>query len=283
MSVRRSVVLCFVLVAAAVAGGLAPDARAGEDALVSGTFTANGEAVELPFVYVWALDKGFYDESDPAWKVLFVGRAVPERELDEMIFDAAYVELGITKTAEFGDEPELQVYSQNVKLSGESGGNLSGGTYPKLEVTSTGPDRFAGRVYLPEPEEFFDDTFQYDFTFSAPLSNPNAPVGDPLPAGGGEPGAAYLAWVAAVHSGDLARIKAMVPAEMATEMDGEEAKMALEFLAAMTPTDVKVLGGSSDGATAVLEVEGMMDGEKAKGEVTLERVGKHWVARSSSW
>jgi|GEM_PF-2115522 len=282
MSVRRAVVLCFVLVAAAVAGGYVPDLLAAQEASVSGTFSANGAAVELPFVYAWKLDKGFYDESDPTWKVLFVGRAVPERELDEMIFDAAYVEIGITRTAEFGDQPELQVYSQNVRLSSETG-NLSGGTYPKIELTATGPERFAGRVYHAEPQQFFDDTFQYDFTFSAPLSNPNAPIGDPLPADGGEPGAAYLAWVAAVHSGDLDRIKAMVPAEMATEMDGEEATMALEFLAAMTPTDVKVLGGSSDGATAVLQVEGMMDGEKAKGEVTLEKIGEHWVARQSSW
>lgn len=283
MSVRRSVVVCFVMVVAVVAGGLAPDARAGEGASVSGTFTANGTAVALPFVYVWALDKGFYNDSDPAWKVLFVERAVAERELDEMVWDAAYVELGITRTAEFGEEPELQVYSQDIKLSADSGGNLSGGTYPKLVLESTGPERFAGRVYHAEPQQFFDDTFQYDFTFSAPLSNPNAPVGDPLPAGGGEPGKAYLAWVAAVHSGDLARIKALVPAEMAAQLDAEDAKMALELLAAMTPSEVTVVGGSSDGSTAVLEVEGTMDGEKSKGEITLEKVGEHWVARSSSW
>ena len=283
MSVRRSVVVWFVMVVAVVAGGLAPDARAGEGASVSGTFTANGTAVALPFVYVWALDKGFYNDSDPAWKVLFVERAVAERELDEMVWDAAYVELGITRTAEFGEEPELQVYSQDIKLSADSGGNLSGGTYPKLVLESTGPERFAGRVYHAEPQQFFDDTFQYDFTFSAPLSNPNAPVGDPLPAGGGEPGKAYLAWVAAVHSGDLARIKALVPAEMAAQLDAEDAKMALELLAAMTPSEVTVVGGSSDGSTAVLEVEGTMDGEKSKGEITLEKVGEHWVARSSSW
>jgi len=279
---RRSIGPRVVLVVLAVVVGSAPTAGAEGETSVSGTLTANGSSIKLPFVYVWALEKGFYDDNDPAWKILFVERAVPERELGEMIWDAAFVEIGITRTAEFGEGPELQVYSQNLRLAADAG-NISGGTYPNLELESTGPERFAGRVFLPEPQEFFDDTFQYDFTFSAPLSNPEAPIGDTLPAGGGEPGAAYLEWVAAVHSGDLARIKAVVPDELAAQLDGEDATSAIELLAAMTPTDVTVLGGSSDGQTAVLEVEGAMDGEKARGEVTLEKMGGIWVATKSSW
>ena len=283
MNARHSLVPWVALLTVAIAGGPAATSPSAEEATVSGTMTANGAVVKLPFVYVWALEKGFYEESDPTWRILFVEHAIAERDLDDMVSDTAYVELGITKTAEFGDQPELQVYSQSIKLAADSGGNISGGTYPKLELTSAGPESFAGRVWLPDPMEFFDDTIQYDFTFSAPLSHPNAPVGDPLPAGGGEPGAAYLAWVAAVHSGDLAKIKAMVPAEMAAELDGEDAKAGIEMLAILTPTDVKILGGSSDGKTAVLQVEGMMDTEKVKGEVTLDKMEGHWVASKSSW
>lgn len=278
---RSCLVVCLCL-----APAFFPPAAAGEEASVSGTLTANGETVELPYVYVYALDKGFYDDEDPTWTLIFVERPIEERKVDEPIWDSAFVELGVTRSAEFGDdgdEPTLQVYSQSLRFSADQGGNVSGGTYPEIELESAGPERFAGRVYHAEEQEIFDDTFQYDFTFSAPLSDPDAPIGDPLPAGGGEPGKAHLAWVSAIHSGDIEQLKALVPPELASQLDGEEAKEQIEFMRAMTPTDQKVLSGSSDGETAVLEVEGQMDGETVRGEITLEKVDGVWRATTASW
>jgi len=283
MDVRCHPCLTLIAVCCGLVALLGVTALAGETPSVSGTLVANGKTIELPYVYAWALDEGFYEETDPAWTVLFVEHAIEERELDELIWDAAYVELRITESAEFGDGPELQVYSQNLKLSADSGGNISGGTYPTIELTSTGPELFAGRVFLPEAQEFFGDTFQYDFTFSARLSNPNAPIGEPLAKGGGEPGKAYLAWVEALHSGDIERLKTLVPVEMGAQLEGEDALEMIGFMAAMTPTDLKVLGGSTDGQMAILEVEGMMDGEPVKGEVTLEKMGDFWMATKSAW
>ncbi len=280
----RSGLLPVVVLSIAMVSLLSRPAAAGDEASVSGTLTANGTTVQLPYVYVYALDEGFYDPADPTWKILFVEHPVEERDVDETVWDSAYVELGVTRTAEFGEgEPTLQVYSQNIKLSADSGGNLSGGSYPAIEITTAGPDRFAGRVWHAEPQEFFDDVFQYDLTFDAPLSDPDAPIGDLLPAGGGDPGAAYAAWVAAIHSGDLEQIRRLVPPDMASELDSEEARDSLEFMAALTPTDITVLGGSSDGETAVLQVEGMMDGKQVSGEVTLQKVSGVWMATSSSW
>lgn len=274
----RSMAVCAALAILVWAPALADDEQS-----ASGTLIANGETIELPFVYAWALDEGFYEPTDPAWKLLFVEHAIEERELDESIWDAAYVELGITESAEFGDGPELQVYSQSLKLSADSGGNISGGTYPEIELTSTGPERFTGRIFHAEQQEFFDDTFQYDFTFDVPFSNPNAPLGEPLGKGGGDPGKAYMAWVEALHSGDVERLKALVPAEMGAQLEDEDAAEMIEFMALMTPTDLEVLGGSSDGQTAILEVEGKMDGERLQGEVTLEKMGDFWMATKSSW
>ncbi len=262
---------------------LAGSAVAGEEPSVKGTFTANDKDVSLPYVYVYQLEKGFYNDSDPTWKLLFVEHPIAERDVDEHVWDSAYLELGITKTAEFGGEPKLQVYSQSIRFSADSAGNVSGGTYPELALESSGPERFAGRVYLKEPQTIFDDTFMYDLTFSAPLSDPDAPIGEALAEGGGEPGNAYLAWVAAVHSGDLARLKELVPPERAAQMDDEEVKASLEFIQAMTPTEVTVLGGSSDGDTAILKVTGVMDGEAVKGEVTMQKMGDRWIAAGSSW
>lgn len=258
-------------------------ARAGDAPKVSGSLVANGTTIELPYAYVWAEDKGFYDEADPTWTILFAEHPIEQQDLDGIVTDSAWVKLGITKTAEFGDEPKLQVYSQSIKLSADSAGNISGGKYPKLELTSTGPDRFVGRVYHEEPQDFFDDTFQYDFTFDLPLSDPNAPLGKALPADGGEPGRAYLSWVAAIQAGDVAKLKSLVPADLASQLEGDDAAEQIASLRDLTPTEVKILSGSSDGETALLQIEGLMAGEKAKGEITLQLMDGHWVPTKSSW
>lgn len=258
---------------------------AAEPAEVSGVLTANGVPVELPYVYVWAEKEGFYDPADPSWRILFVEREIAQRELGGSIWDAAWVEIRVTETSEFGDQPELHVYSQSVKLSADSGGNLSGGTYPQIALQGLGTERISGRVYHTETQEFFDETYSYDLTFSAALSDPDAPIGDLLPAGGGDPGRAYLKWVEAIHSGALDALRSIVPPEMAEQLDSlsaEEAQEQIAFMQLMTPTGVEVLGGSTDGEVALLEIEGMIEGEKVTGEITMTRMGEFWMPTASS-
>ena len=57
----------------------------------------------------------------------------------------------------------------------------------------------------------------------------------------------------------------------------------LEFMQMMTPTEVKVIGGSSDGGTAILQVTGTMEGETAKGEITMEKTDRGWFNTDASW
>jgi len=280
-SLRPFVVACLVS-----AVTISNSATASEPSL-EGSFTANGEKVELTQVYVFPQKEGFYDAADPTWTLLFVAKPVEERALDDHIWDSAYIRLGITKTSEFSEEPQIEVFSQDIRFSPDQPGNISGGTYPSLELTAFGPEGFAGRVWLAEPQEFFDDTFQYDFTFSAPISHPFAPVGDPLPAGGGEPGAAFVAWCAAIHSGDIDRIRKFMPAEQAAMLDDPSLKDQLvedlEFMKMMTPTEPVVIGGSSDGDTAILQVTGTMDGEAVNGEITMTKTGDSWVSTGAEW
>ena len=51
----------------------------------------------------------------------------------------------------------------------------------------------------------------------------------------------------------------------------------------MTPKDAKILSGTIDGETAVLQVEAMMDGEKANGEITMMKLGEVWTPKKTSW
>ena len=84
---------------------------------VQGNLVANGESVELPYVYVWAEDEGFYDADDPTWTVFFVGRPLSAREIGEMVWDAPWIKIGITQTKGQEDEASLKVYTQSIRMS----------------------------------------------------------------------------------------------------------------------------------------------------------------------
>lgn len=249
-----------------------------EPGTVTGSFTVNGEPVALRHAYVFREAEGFYDPADPTWMVVFTAEEVSPRDIDDPFLDPS-LRLGLTLTSEFGDEPRLEVLSKTIRIGNAS---LSGGESPKLELEQQGPEVFAGRIHLAEPQTFFDDSYQYDLSFHALPVDPNAPIGEVLPEGGGEPGAAYLAWTRAVHSGDLDALKALVSPDMAAMLDAPEAAEELEFMALMTPTDVRIVDGSSDGSTAILNIEGTMEGEAVKGEITLERHGELWMPTSTS-
>jgi len=271
---------------AAVLFSMTSPQAAADTAKVSGVLTANGAAVELPYVYAWPEKEGFYDVNDPTWNVLFVSRELGAREIGEHIWDAAWVHIGITETAEFTDRPTIQVYMQSIKLSLDSGGNISGGTYPEISLDAADAERIVGRVWHKETQEFLDDAYNYDFTFTALIQDPDAPIGSPLPAGGGEPGRAYLRWIEVVHSGDLDALRNIVPPEMAVELDSAspaEAQEQIEFMREMTPTEVRVLSGSTDGEIALLEIEGILDGEKVTGEIEMTLMGAFWMPTKSSF
>lgn len=283
---RRFSAMCAAIAAAVVLSitTISPTSVA-EPAEMKGVLIANGEEVELPYVYVWAEEKGFYDPADPTWKILFVAREVQERELGDPVWDAAWVEIGITEMSDIDGKRKLEIYSQAISMSAKSGGVLSGGTYPQFELEGLGTERISGRIYHTETQEFFDKTYSYDFTFSASLSDPNAPFGEPLPADGGDPGRAYLKWVETVHSGDLDALRGIIPPEMAEQIDSvspAEAQEQFEFMQEVTPTDVRILSGSTDGKIAILEVEGMMEGEKVTLQITMTRMGELWVPTESS-
>ncbi|MCK7595354.1 hypothetical protein [Pseudomarimonas salicorniae] len=244
----------------------------------SGTFTLNDNPVALRHAYVYREAEGFYDPADPTWTVVFSGKPLAPREVDGSGIDPS-LRIGLTLTSEFGDAPSLQVLSQNMYIDGFS---LSGGEYPTLALEQNGPEVFSGRMFLPEKQEFFDKTYFYDLRFHAVVVDPDAPIGDALPEGGGEPGAAYIAWTRAVHAKDLKALKALVSPDMAAMLDSPEAAEELEFMALLTPTDVRIVKGSSDGKTAILHIEGKMEGEAVKGEVTMERQGPLWMATSTS-
>ena len=257
------------------------------EATVKGSLIANGKTVELPYVYVWKKEEGFYKKDDPTWNIIFVERSLQPRELGSHVPNSAWVHIGITKTKEFTEQGKLEVYTQSIKFSATAAGNVSGGNYPEIEIKGLDTGLVSGRVWHPKEQKVFDDSFQFDLAFSAPLSDPNAPtiIGKPLPPGGGEPGQAYLKWTETVHTGDIELVKSLMPAEMADQLgslSSEEARNEVEFMQMMTPKDNVILGGSSDGETAILQTEGVVDGQKVSVEITMTKMGNLWVTTNAS-
>ncbi len=264
-----------------------PSAAISAEMTVKGTLMANGETVELPYVYVWRKKEGFYDPSDPTWGIIFTQRSLKPREIATHASHSAWVYIGITQTKEFAEQGKLEVYSQSIKFSAEAPGNISGGDYPEIELTGLDSELVSGRIWHAKPQKVFDDTFRFDLTFSAPLSDPDAPtiIGSPLPSGGGAPGQAYLTWTKTIHTGDIELLKSIMPAEMAAQFDGvppEEAQKEIEFMKEMTPTSNRIVSGSSDGETAILQTKGIIDGETVAVEVTMTKMGDFWVLTNVS-
>jgi hypothetical protein len=111
-------------------------------------------------------------------------------------------------------------------------------------------------------------------------------AGTKLAAGGGEPGKALMAHLNAIWSGDFAKLKATAPPEKRKMMEESEksgeAKEMFGFMRSITPTKVKVLGGSVDGDHALLDFEGEEDGKKVTGTAELTRQGGVWYVDGTS-
>lgn len=254
---------CFLSV------GTATQAQIGR---AEGSFTIDGETVTLEHVTVHEQDHSL-EEGQTAYLL-----TLSEQEI-------LYLDVDAMCPGEYGNRAIQLKVDQNQEIFMTNycfeGGNSSGSTF-ELTFDSFGPREYSGSVA--GELEVFDSSVAFDLRFSAPL--PEELPGELLPAGGGEPGSAYLAWTAAVQSGDLERIMAVLPAdhrEGFESMPAEEQAENIEFLQMMSPNDVEVLGGRRVDDVAYLEVSATMEGEPVNGEIRLEQSDGVWLAVKESW
>lgn len=156
---------------------------------------------------------------------------------------------------------------------------FSFGGQGKVAIKVNTADRVTGRYFLDKPSDFFDKTFQFDFTWDAPVLA-GAMSGTPVAAGGGEIGAAYLKYVAAIAKGDLAAIRTTVTAAKAADMPalrGAEAKKLVELMQIFELKTASVTSGLQRGDQAALNVKGMgFDKLPSDGRVIMQREGGAW-------
>jgi hypothetical protein len=162
------------------------------------------------------------------------------------------------------------------------GGGSSCGTAPQQgwKLGKRSEDAVSGKL------SYSDGDDQVDVRFDTPVLRKVKRGGSTLPPGGGEPGKAVIARFEANRSGNFDKIKALTPPEDQGQMDGisdEEKKMALEFMKLSTPSNVKIVGGTVDGDTALVDFAGKgEDGAKVKGTAEAKRIDGKWYVGSIS-
>jgi hypothetical protein len=158
----------------------------------------------------------------------------------------------------------------------------------KATLTTNTPERIAGRVFTDAPVTTMGgETYTVDLTFDTAVTR--APAGTPLGAGGGAPGKALTAFLAAVKKQQWPAIKTgLAPSAVAMfdksyNSPEENASSASDLLQAWLPkSGLKIVGGQLRGDTADLDVEGeMFPGTKALYLARLRQVDGTWLFESA--
>jgi len=156
------------------------------------------------------------------------------------------------------------------------GGNTAGlGTFTAKTSTATA-SRIAGECFTTAPQKMFDDEYDFHLSYDAPLAQFVMP--STLAAGGGEPGAQYVALVDAIRAQDWdAAHRHVRDGELPASREEVAKSNYWENLAANYPQSATVIRGVMKGDRANIEIAGTHhDGHKIKGIVELKKVGKDW-------
>ncbi|NUO75702.1 MAG: hypothetical protein HOQ32_06780 [Lysobacter sp.] len=153
---------------------------------------------------------------------------------------------------------------------------FNSGGYGELALQRDEPAHVAGRWQLAQGE-FLGTPYDFDLRFDTAITP--AP-GDALPAGGGAPGAAYNAWLAALAKGDVAALRRMGGDDARgrfPEDDPGTVKESLKSLRDGEPQQAQIARGRQHGDQAVLWVEGVdRDDIRRRGRVLMRRSQAGW-------
>jgi len=152
--------------------------------------------------------------------------------------------------------------------------DLSSSKFPAKNTSS--PTRIAGECFMKAPAKFFDDEYEFHFTYDVPITAIPKPT--VLAAGGGDPGTQYVALVKAIQASDWdgAHLHVAEGELPATKKKASESNY-FENLQLNYPKNVTVTGGLTKGDRAQLDVRGTShDGRKITGVVMLKKNGSDW-------
>jgi hypothetical protein len=191
------------------------------------------------------------------------------------VFDSSDVLRHDAPTLTIRIQPHGELAGLNYSSPNAGGGSsYNSDMVAALKITALGQDRVTGTF-------LYGDLMQarFDLEIQANLER----AGTRLPADGGEAGKALLANVAAVHSGNVEELMALSLPNRRQAFEAETASERaddLKFMAGITPTNPKVVGGTESGDSALLDFEGELNGNVVKGTADMARVEGRWYLQS---
>lgn len=270
---RGRLVECGVVVAAL----LTATAAAGTSA--SGSVEVGEDTVTV------SRGVAFWDESTAAWEK-------GTRVLRIMLCDAEISTRGIVEALDVQGAIRRQIAGDYVVVTlnadrsfhdiyvlvadGAKNYGFNGGS---AEIEALEAARVVGRAFTEGEQSIGDTPIRFDLRFDAEVL-PEREPGAALPADGGAPGAAYVAYVRAQREGDLATLLRHMPGEEAEtlrDQDAEWRDYRLESMREMAPREMGVTGGELFEGYAFLSVAGTdWSGDKVEGRVKMVRDGDNW-------
>jgi hypothetical protein len=237
-----------------------------------GTFRSQGIAMEVKSAIAFR-GKSFFDKKD----ALFV--AITNAQMTDAIAD--YYDRRLALDKRIKDEQTGLVYLEfrpdgqyrglsYYFASGNGCGFCSGDVMSSVKLSN---GRLAGSLQSTEKERAFNVTLDVPV-----LSDEH---GSALAGDGGAPGAAYLAYHAALAKRDAAAVKSALSADLRETMAGAEKKSDvdgfLRWLARDHPgKSVRIAKGYVKGDKAVLVIAGESAAGKLAGEVLMLKEGGGW-------
>jgi hypothetical protein len=182
----------------------------------SGTFYNEGKAIALKGAYAYRMADPF-DKAKQITRVVFADKAIDagavkdandrDSAIDEQLRGATRVDLNL--------EADGSVQNVNLSMDGYSGSQSGSGWYT-LSLKHNDDKRIEGHFQSNDEADKKSGRY-YDLTFALDL--PGAPdLGAALPAGGGDAGKAYLAYLAALKKGDIDALAKLMTKARADEL-----------------------------------------------------------------
>jgi hypothetical protein len=293
---------------------LAGSARGAEaSGNASGSLTVNGKAVALHHCYARTVEK------DGQTEILITSRAIDGGALATLRDGDIGALVDLVRRAELS-AVDLHVGAANhvdtvtvYSKAFDGAFPISGPTF-WYEPVPIGDGWIAGHSRSAQRDEVLGRTWQYDVTFFAPLGReafvvPAAKQLEPrrkalqasdakrkLPAGGGEEGAAYLAYRQSIAKGNGAALLPQLSESLKNEITATMhataplSRSAVEswaFMQRVTLQDVtklEIVGGTRDADATTLELQKTgSDGKKRFGTARMVKEGGAFKVAAEAW
>jgi hypothetical protein len=251
----------------------------------SGTLYNDGKAIALKNAYAYRMPDPF-DKAKQITRVVFADKPIDAAALKGASDrdDAIDTQLRGATRVDLNIESDGSVQNVNTHI-GDTSGSQSGSGWYTLTLKTNDAKRVEGR-FVTNDEADKKSGHYYDLAFALDL--PGAPdLGAALPANGGDPGKAYIGYLAALKKGDIdALAKTMTKArsdELLAHRNDADFKMMFGFIQGQALRSPKYIKGNSKDDNATLEYNGKDgDNNDVTSTVSMVREGGAWKMEKES-